>query len=156
MNWEKLFRKYIWDDQTTPYLVTYDKLNRRQANSEILVYCLFQGIFFAIVVIASLRGGPDGRALGAALYGFSVVCAAALFGMLKSQPAALYLSATPLVALAYIFLYGLSSERAAIDTIFVTVVLLLLLRYSLRIVAIARIYPDLPEPSEDYTPRRRR
>ncbi|MGI9388372.1 MAG: hypothetical protein ACR2OX_13170 [Methyloligellaceae bacterium] len=155
MEWEKLFRKYIWDDQTTPYQVPLAKLNRRQADSEILVYSLFQGIFFAIVVIASLRGGPDGRSLGPAFYGFSVICAAALFGMLKSYPAALYLSATPLAALAYLFLYGFSSERARMDTIFVTIVLLLLLRYSLRIVALARAYPGLPEPRDDKTPRRR-
>lgn len=156
MEWEKLFRKYIWDDETTPYLIPLAKLNRRQANSEILIYCLFLGVFFAIVILASLRGGPDGRSLGAAFYGFSVVCAAALFGMLKNYHAALYLSATPLAALAYLFLYGFGAERARVDTIVVAGVLLLLLRYSLRIVALARAYPDLPEPTSEPTPRRRR
>jgi hypothetical protein len=27
MNWEKLFLKYVWSDQTTPYLVPVEKLN---------------------------------------------------------------------------------------------------------------------------------
>jgi hypothetical protein len=141
MDWEKLFLKYIWNDQTTPYLVPLDKLNQRQGNSEILIYSLFLGV---------LRGGPDGRSLGAAYYGFSVVCAAVLFTIMKSYAAALYMSATPAVALVYIYFYGLGSQREVFDTLIVTVILLLLLRYSFRIVALARLYPDLPvvEPDE--------
>ena len=150
MDWEKLFLKYIWNDQTTPYLVPLDKLNQRQGNSEILIYSLFLGVFFGIVAIISLRGGPDGRSLGAAYYGFSVVCAAVLFTIMKSYGAALYMSATPAVALVYIYFYGLGSQREVFDTLIVTVILLLLLRYSFRIVALARLYPDLPvvEPDE--------
>jgi hypothetical protein len=150
MDWEKLFLKYIWNDQTTPYLVPLDKLNQRQGNSEILIYSLFLGVFFGIVAIISLRGGPDGRSLGAAYYGFSVVCAAVLFTIMKSYAAALYMSATPAVALVYIYFYGLGSQREVFDTLIVTVILLLLLRYSFRIVALARLYPDLPvvEPDE--------
>jgi hypothetical protein len=150
MDWEKLFLKYIWNDQTTPYLVPLDKLNQRQGNSEILIYSLFLGVFFGIAAIVSLRGGPDGRSLGAAYYGFSVVCAAVLFTIMKSYAAALYMSATPAVALVYIYFYGLGSQREVFDTLIVTVILLLLLRYSFRIVALARLYPDLPvvEPDE--------
>lgn len=149
MNWEKLFLKYIWNDQTTPYLVPVEKLNRRQGNSEILIYSLFLGVFFGAAALISLRGGPEVRSLGVAYYGFSVVCAAVLFVTLKSYLAALYLSATPLVALVYIFAYGLGAEREPIDTVIVTVILILLLRYSLRIVALARIYHELPEPEPD-------
>ena len=151
MNWGKLFLRYVWNDQTTPYLVPLDKLNRRQGNSEILIYSLFIGVFFGVVSLVALSGGPEGRSIGVSTYGFSVVCAAALFIILKSYSAALYLSATPLVALAYVFLYGLGSERALFDTVIVTVILLLLLRYSFRIVALARIYPSLPDPEPDET-----
>ena len=114
MNWEKLFLKYVWNDQTTPYLVPVEKLNRRQGNSEILIYSLFLGVFFGAAALMSLRGGPEGRSLGIAYYGFSVVCAAALFTIMKSYPAALYLSATPAVALVYLYAYGLGSEREII------------------------------------------
>jgi hypothetical protein len=79
-----------------------------------------------------------------------VVCAAVLFTIMKSYAAALYMSATPAVALVYIYFYGLGSQREVFDTLIVTVILLLLLRYSFRIVALARLYPDLPvvEPDE--------
>ena len=149
MDWEKLFLKYVWDDQTTPYLVAVDKLNRRQGNSEILIYSLFLGVFFGAAALISLRGGSGGQSFGVAYYGFSVVCASVLFVILKSYPAALYLSATPAVALVYLYFYGLGSERETYDTVIVTVILLLLLRYSLRIVALARAYPNLPVARPD-------
>ncbi len=151
MDWDKLFLKYVWNDQTTPYLVPVEKLNRRQGNSEILISSLFLAVFFVAAALISLGGGPDVRSLGVAYYGFSVVCAAALFTILKSYPAALYLSATPAVALVYVYLYGLGAERETADTVIVTVILILLLRYSLRIVALARIYPELPAAGPDET-----
>jgi hypothetical protein len=151
MDWDKLFLKYVWNDQTTPYLVPVEKLNRRQGNSEILIYSLFLAVFFGAAALISLRGGPEERSLGVAYYGFSVVCAAALFVIMKSYPAALYLSATPAVALVYLYLYGLGAERETTDTVIVTVILILLLRYSLRIVALARAYPGFPAAGLDET-----
>ena len=149
MNWEKLFLRYIWNDQTVPYLVSVGNLNRRQANSEILIYSLFLGVFFAMAALHALRGSPGAGSYGIAYYGFSVVCAAALFVILKSYYAALYLSATPAVALAHLYFSGLIFERETGDTVIVTAILLLLLWYSFRIVAIARIYPDLPDARPD-------
>ena len=151
MEWEKLFRKYIWNEQTTPYLTPVINLTRRQANSEILFYCWFHAILLGMIAILSLRGGPDGRSLGVSYYGFSVVCASVLFGILKNYTAALFLSATPLVGLAYLLFYGLGSERPAGDTLIVTIILLLFLRYSFRIINIARTYPFLSQSSTDET-----
>jgi hypothetical protein len=78
-----------------------------------------------------------------------------LFGFAKSYPAALYLSATPLAGLVYLFIYGFDSHRPRIDTIFVAMIVLLLLWYSLRLIALARAYPDLPEPGDEKSPKRR-
>lgn len=145
MDWEGLFKKYVWNDQTTPYLTAVPDLNQRQGNSEILVYSLFLGVFFTITALLSLGKGQEEYGAGVGLYSFTVVCAAVIFGILKNYHAALYLSATPVVALAYLFFYGFGSERENIDTIIVAGVLLLLLRYSLRIVAVAKAYPTFPE-----------
>lgn len=151
MNWEKLFLRYIWNDQTVPYMVSVDKMNRRQGNSEILIYSLFLGVFFTIAALHGLRGGPEEASFGTAYYGFSVVCAAALFVILKSYYAALYLSAAPAVTLAHLYLGGIVSERETGDTVVVTGILLLLLWYSFRIVAVARAYPDMPDVKPDET-----
>ena len=149
MEWDKFLQRYVWNDQTTPYLVPLDKLNRRQANSEILIYGLFLAVFFGIVSLISMRGGTGAVPLFVTFYGFSVVCAASLLIILKSYVSVLYLSATPLAALAYVFLFGLGSERAVGDTLIVTIILLILLRYSFRIVPLTRMYAQFPDIGPD-------
>ncbi len=159
MEWDKYFRRYIWNERTTPYFTAVDKLNRKQADSEILFYCLFHGVLFGVISISALGGGPDGRSPGLAYYSFSIVIASVLFGMLKNYSAALYMSATPVAGLLYLYFFRTNSPEIAIDTFVVTGVLLLLARYSFRIVGIAReydSYPPAPPPEgpPTYTPRR--
>ena len=149
LDWEGMFRKYVWNVDTTPYFTAVPDLTRNQANSEVRFYCWFIIILFGVVTLTSFKGGMEGGSVGVAYYGFTVVCAAALFGIAKIYPAALYLSATPLVSLAYLWLYGMGSERPMGDTIIVTLVLLVLLRYSLRLVAIAKAYPDMRDAPPD-------
>jgi hypothetical protein len=38
LNWEKLFKRYIWDDDRTPYLVPASRMTRKQADYEIFAY----------------------------------------------------------------------------------------------------------------------
>ena len=151
MDWEGLFKKYIWNEQTTPYFTKVSELNQRQGKSEIILYSLLLGVFFAIVSLFSIGSSTEqyGSA-GAGLYGFSVVCAAVIFGIMNNYYAALFLSASPLASLAYLFFHGLSSDREKIDTLIVTILLLLLLRYSIRIVAIAKSYPSFPIPEDPF------
>tara|TARA_E500000331_G_scaffold255912_1_gene246566 strand:+ start:941 stop:1426 length:486 start_codon:yes stop_codon:yes gene_type:complete len=150
LDWEGMFRKYVWNVDTTPYFTAVPDLNRRQANSEVRFYCWFVIILFGVITLTSFKVGIEKGSVGVAYYGLTVVCAAVLFGIAKFYPAALYLSATPLVSLTYLWLYGMGSERPLGDTIIVTLVLLALLRYSLRLVAIAKAYPEMSEaPSDD-------
>ena len=151
LDWEGMFRKYVWNVDTTPYSTAVLDMTRRQADSEVRFYCWFIIILFGVVTLTSFRGGMENGSVGVAYYGFTVVCAAVLFGIAKFYPAALYLSATPLVSLAYLWLYGVGLERPLGDTIIVTVILLGLLRYSLRLVAIGKAYPEMPEAPSDGT-----
>ena len=109
LDWEGMFRKYIWNANTTPYFTPVSDLNQHQANSEIRFYCWFLIILFGVVTLTSMKGGSENDLVGAPYYGFSVVCAAILFGIVKTYPAALYLSATPLVSLEYLWLYGIGT-----------------------------------------------
>ena len=150
MDWEGLFKKYIWNEQTTPYFTKVSELNQRQGKSEIILYSLLLGVFFAIASLFSIGSGAEQYGSGLGLYSFSIVCAAVIFGIVKNYYAALYLSASPAASLAYLFFHGLSSSRERIDTLIVTILLLLLLRYSIRIVAIAKSYPNFPIPKEPF------
>ena len=151
LDWDGMFRKYVWNVDTTPYFTAVPDMTRRQADSEVRFYCWFIIILFGVITLTSFKGGMEDGSVGVAYYGLTVVCAGVLFGIAKFYPAALYLSATPLVSLAYLWLYGVGSERSLGDTIIVTLVLLGLLRYSLRLVAIARAYPKMPEAPFDGT-----
>ena len=144
MEWEKLFKKYVWDEQTTPYLTPVKKLNRRQADNEILIFSVFIGIFFLIISIIAIGAPPPQRHLGVAVYGFSAISSCIILFFLKSYFSALYLSATPLAVLAYVFFFGLINERNPTDTLIVTIFLLCLLRYGFRIVSITSKYPYFP------------
>jgi hypothetical protein len=155
LDWESLFKRYVWNDRTTPYFIAAGKLTRRQADSEIFAYCLFVGVLFSVVALSAMsEQSPHGRSPLVMLYGFTVVFASLLLNYTKMVPAAVYLGATPLAGLIYLMIYGIGSAREAVDTAVVTVVLLLLLWYSLRLVKIARQYPLLVEGNEE-SPRRR-
>lgn len=157
LDWEGLFKRYVWDDRTTPYLVPVAKLNRRQADSEVLAYCLFMGVLFTVVALGAMSElSPTGRSPFTTLYGFTVVCACLLLNYTKAVPAAVYLGTAPLAGLVYLAatLAGSGTPREPIDTSMVAVVLLLLLWYSVRLVNLARGYPQMPE-GDALPPRRR-
>ena len=37
-SWEKYVKKYVWDDDSTPYFIPVRKLKRYQADKELLLY----------------------------------------------------------------------------------------------------------------------
>ncbi|GHD46344.1 hypothetical protein GCM10017083_15360 [Thalassobaculum fulvum] len=155
LDWEGLFKRYVWDDRTTPYLVPVARLNRRQADSEILAYSLFMGVLFSVVALGAMSEmTPLGRSPVAGFYAFTVVCACLLLHYTKAVPAALYLGTAPLVGLGYVAVAGRNAGRDPIDSAIVAAILIVLAWYSLRLVNLARRYPNLPE-SDAAPPRRR-
>ena len=156
LDWENLFKRYVWDDRTTPYLIPVNRLKRQQADYEILAYCVFIGILFGVVSITALTDvGPQGRSPNMSLYALSVTFASVIFGYSKHYHAALYLSAAPLAGLAYLVFYGLGSDHHLFDTLLAALVLILLLWYSRRGITIARCYSALREGDDQDTPKRR-
>ena len=100
LDWENLFKRYVWDDRTTPYLIPVHRLKRQQADYEILAYSVFIGVLFGVVSITALTDvGPQGRSPNMSLYALSVTFASVIFGYSKHYHAALYLSAAPLARL---------------------------------------------------------
>ncbi len=150
LNWENFVKRYVWDDHRTPYLVRVAKITRRQADYEIYAYVLFQGILFGVVTLAALAGAlPQGRSEAVALYGFTMVCSALVFGTTKHLWSALYCSAAPIAALFYLFVSGFPPQFGAIDRVVLIGFALVWLRYSMRIVSLAKAYPGLPETAAE-------
>ena len=154
VEWDRYLKKYVWDDQKTPYFTPVGRLTKRQAEHEIFVFALFMGVLFGVLSIVSLgEGSPYGRSPSASLYGFSVVCAAVVLGVMRSYAAAVYLGAAPAAILVFLYANGFSPKLGAVDQLLIVAVALLLCRYSFRLAAVVRGYPDMPEGEASDTRR---
>ena len=148
MDWDKLLKRYVWDDAKTPYFIAVRRLTRSQARHELFVYTLLLGVLFAVLAVASLSPRyPHGHSEVVPLYAFSVVCATILLGISKHYYAALYCASAPVAGLAYFALYGFNANMGALDKVLLVAAMLVWLRYCVRTVAIARAYPGMPDPS---------
>jgi hypothetical protein len=148
MDLDKYFKKYVWDDERTPYLVPVARLSRRQASYELYFYALFVGVLCAVISIAALSSRlPHGNAVIVSLYAFSVVCAALLLGVSRHPWAAWWCATPPLAGLAYFAVYGFHPNLGAQDKVLLVVAMIAWLAYDRRLLAIARAYPSLPQPS---------
>lgn len=149
MNWYSYIRKYVWNDQKTPYLVAVDRLNRTQGRSELFTFSVLLAVFCMVIAIASLLGQAfQGQSVGVAVYTFTVFTAATLLGATRNPLAAIYCSTVAPVTLFYFFFYGFPPNLHLIDELLILALTVMLLRYSFRITAIARAYPFLP-PADD-------
>lgn len=143
---DKYFRKYIWDDQRTPYRVPVARLTRRQAEHELLFYATLSGVLFALIALAALsRHLPHGDASVVSLFAFTQVCASLLLGMTRSAWAAVYCASAPLAALLYFGLYGFHPSLGALDKSLLVAAAVLWVAYGARLVSVARAYPGLAE-----------
>lgn len=107
-SWEKYVKKYVWDDDSTPYLIPVGKLKRYQADKELLLYCAFliipAGLLVAAFVSAAYRGNFGNLALG--LYGVAVLSAAAFLHYKKNVTAALFTITAPVLLLLHFAING--------------------------------------------------
>lgn len=142
---DKYFRKYLWDDERTPYLVSVARLTRGQIEYELRFYAVITGVLFALVSLAALSNGlPHGDARGVSLYAFTQVCAALLLGMARSVWATLYCASAPLAALIYFALFGFHPDLGVADKALLLTAMVLWVAYCGRLIAIARAYAGLP------------
>ncbi len=149
MSWDKFVKRYVWDDTKTPYFVRVAKLTKVQAGYEIFSYSLFLAILFAVVSIVSLSDqAPQGRSEVVSIYGFCVVCGAIVLGMTKSPAAAHVCASAPLAALLYFFIEGFPPGLGMIDKWVLVAAALGLLGYSMRVVTMAKAYPNMPDAVE--------
>ena len=155
MSWEKYIKRYVWDDQRTPYLTPVARLTRIQADHELFAYTVFLAFLFVIIAVLASLGRLGGGARLVALYAFSVIVATAVLGWAKQPAAAWYLLVAPVMALLFLALTGIHPRLATIDHLVVLGVLLLWLRYGWRVVELTRAYPRLAAGVPTPNPRAR-
>jgi hypothetical protein len=150
MSWDKYIKRYIWDDEKTPYLVPADKLTRTQAEYEILAYVFFLMILFGVICVVALTDRlPHGRSYGISIYAFSIVLSSVIFGLSKHLYAAIYNLTGPMAGLLYFFVNGFHPRLDTIDEYVILIVLVLWLRYATRVVAIAKAFDRMPDAAKE-------
>lgn len=140
MDWPTLIRRYVWDEEKTPYLVGSSRLTGAQARSELFAYAFLLAILAAVVAAAALLGyGRTGTLAvpGVALYAVSVLAAAILLGT-TAPPAAAWYCATAPVALWLAALGGVFRPGMPVgERLLLAVASALWLAYAVRVIRIA-------------------
>lgn len=138
-SWERWIKRYVWDDERTPYLVAPERMTRRQANYEIFAYAVFLSCLFFIAALAMAASPP------ATFYALSVLGAAVIFGFTKHLAPALYCTTAPIAAALHLALGGFRGDRVTADTVLIIALIMLWAIYSFRIVSIAKAYDDMSD-----------
>lgn len=147
LNWEKLFKRYVWHDERTPYLTRVANLTRLQAQYELFGYSLLMTVLFAALSVASLSSAlPHGDAAGVSIYAFTVCCAAILLGTTRHPWAAMWCAAAPLAVLVYFGYWGFHPHHEFGDKMLIVVFVIAWLLYSRRLLAVARAWQGLAGP----------
>jgi hypothetical protein len=147
LDWEKLFKRYVWHDERTPYFTRTAHLTRVQARYEIFGYALFMGVLAGILAVVTLSPTlPHGDAAVVPVYAFTVCCAALVLGFTRHPWAAGWCGAAPLAALLYFATWGFHPGLETGDKALLAAVATGGLLYSFRLVAIARAWHGRAEP----------
>ena len=147
MDWHNFIKKYVWDENKTPYFTRVEKLTQEQARNEAFIYTVVMCTVAAVAALfaaASASRQPDLLLVIAAAYSVSVGASAVLFGFYKHVYAAVYCMTAPVAAFLYFLSAGFHPNLHTVDHVVLTGCMLLWLLYSLRVVAIAKAYPDMP------------
>ena len=154
--WQDFLKRYVWDEDTTPYFTAVGKLSRGQADSELFFFALMASVMFGVATFASITGQtPFGVSRVAAVFCFTIVGAAVLVGTIKTVWAALYCTSAPVVVFLLVLFFGFPERMALVDELMLLVVLLLLMRYMWRVIQICRVYRMLPHREPQNRSRRR-
>ena len=146
LDWVGLFKRYVGNDVKTPYFVAVSRLTRTQANNEVFVYALCLAVLCGVIGAVSLSPAlPHGNTLSVSIYAFLVMAGAIAFGVSKHEAAAAICATAPVAALVYFALFGFHPNATTGDKILQLIIVMLWLRYSWRILQIARAYPTMAE-----------
>ena len=150
MDFYGFIKKYVWNEEKTPYLVPVGRLSQSQARNEIFVYSILMASFFLVAGVAALLGASIvAGSLVVAAYSF-IVCGAAviLSATLREWPAFICATAPPAVLL-FLLVHGFSPRLHTLDKVLIAVVVLAFWVYTFRVCRIAKAYPglrDTPAP----------
>lgn len=148
-SWEKFTRRYVWDEQKTPFFVAVPNLNRGQAWSEMLLFGVFLGTPFILFLVGAVMQVTTAGAyemVSVAIYAASILAAIGVLWTTRHWLAAIWCITAPIALLIYGLADGYGEAMAPVERLLMMIVLGAWAFYSVRIVAIARAYATMPAP----------
>lgn len=141
MDWPGFVRRYVWDEQRTPYLVRSDRLSPTQARSELFAYGFLLAILAAVVAAVSLMGAARVGVVGSsvvAAYALAILVGAIVTGASGRPGAAVVCATAPAVMAAAALLGLLRPGMAGAERLLLGAFGVAWLVYAARIVRITR------------------
>lgn len=158
LDWEGMFKRYVFDEARTPYFVAVSKLTRTQAHYEVLFYAIVSLPVAVLLGVAALSGRlPHGDLPVVAFYALAVAWATLVFAWNKNQIAGAFTATFPIALLIYFAVFGFPTSLAGNDRYIVVAIVALWALYAWRLVRIAAAYPAMIDPPDGpkAKPRRR-
>ena len=153
---QNFLKRYVWDEETTPYFTRVANLSRSQADSELFFFAIMYSVLFGVATFTSITGqAPYGVSNNAAIYCFTIVAGAVLVGTVKNMYAAIYVASAPVVVILALLIFGFPGKMVLVDQLVLIVIDLVLLRYMWRVITICRVYKMLPNRAPQNKTRRR-
>ncbi len=157
LDWERMFKRYVFDEARTPHFVRVNKLTRTQAHYEILFYTLLVVPVSLLLGIISLSGKlPHGDLPLVAFYALAVAWATGVFAWTKNQIAGTFSATLPIALLIYFATFGFPVNMTTGDRTICALVVVAWAAYNWRMVRIAAAFPDMIDPPDGPKPRPRR
>ena len=120
---------------------------RDRARHEIFAYVLFVSILYGAVMLLTMgANSPFANSFGASLYSFVVVCVALTLGVTRHPIAAGACVLAPAGGLVFSLSFDVHPDLGVWDRVLLVGFSLVWLRYSMRLMHIARRYPEMPLP----------
>ena len=148
MNFDDFVRKYIWDDEKTPYFKRVRKLTKSQADNEIMIYAVFVGGIFLIMELISASEWSKGGELNTGIIAFfsALMFGAAIVLWRRKDVRAAWICLAAPIGTAMNFLFdGMHGELGDVDRYLLIGFCLLWLRYGVRVISICLRYDNMPQ-----------
>ena len=148
MNLQDFVKKYVWDDEKTPYFRRVKRLTRKQADNELFVYACFLILVFLsgeLVAISRWNKGGETSAILIAIYSAIVIAGALSTWRGKTLWGAWVCLSAPIAAFFNFYFDSLQAGLETIDKYALIIFSLLWLRYSVRVLSIVRHYGNMPQ-----------
>jgi hypothetical protein len=149
--WFQFVRKYVWNDERTPYHVSPEQMRKTQAHNEVFFYVVFEGTLVGLVTLGALiqvYTTHETEYLPVLGYGCFLLVALYFLVSRKSPWAVLYSASLPVLVFGVFFLYDFHPNNMYLDKLLLSGFLVCWLIYTTRLFKICRKYPDMEDASK--------